>query len=103
MASFRNPAIQGTIAVLLILLGNAGYGPLLIFLNERFPTGLRSTGTALSWNLGFALGGLLPTFVSLSAGTLADLPRTLALYLFGVSVLFVAGALVIPETRGELK
>jgi hypothetical protein len=23
------------------------------FLNEHFPTGLRATGTALSWNLGF--------------------------------------------------
>ena len=95
-------AAQASFAVLLILIGNAGYGPLLIFLNERFPTALRSTGTALSWNLGFAVGGMLPAFVSLSAGSVARLPQTLAFYLFGISLLFLAGALIVPETRRDL-
>ncbi len=43
--------------------GNAVLAPVPIFLNERFPTALRASGTGLSWNIGFALGGMMPTFV----------------------------------------
>jgi predicted MFS family arabinose efflux permease len=92
-----------TYALVLTFFGNAGYAPLLIFLNERFPTALRASGTGLSWNIGFAIGGLMPTFVSLAAGSTQNLPYTLAIFLFGISVLFLTGALVIPETRGNLK
>ncbi|MQA03184.1 MAG: MFS transporter [Streptosporangiales bacterium] len=44
---------------------NAAYAPVLVFLNERYPTALRSRGTAVSWNTGFMIGGLMPTFVNL--------------------------------------
>ena len=57
----------GVYAVLLSALGSAGYAPILIFLNERFPTSIRATGTGLSWNIGFAIGGMMPTAVSLVA------------------------------------
>jgi MFS transporter, MHS family, proline/betaine transporter len=90
-------------ALLLTFLGNAGYGPLIIFLNERFPTALRATGTGLSWNIGFAVGGMMPTFVSLFAVTPADLPTMLAIFSFGISVLFLVGALIIPETKNKLR
>jgi MFS transporter, MHS family, proline/betaine transporter len=90
-------------SLVLTFFGNAGYAPLLIFLNERFPTALRSTGTGLSWNIGFAIGGMMPTFVSLSAPTPADLPEMLAIFSFGISALFLAGAWIIPETRGDLR
>src|SRR5437879_6354182 len=59
----------GVYAIVLSMLGSAGYAPLLIFLNERFPTEIRATGTGLSWNIGFAIGGMMPTAVSLSAHT----------------------------------
>src|SRR5699024_432521 len=42
-------------------LGMAAGGPIMVFLNERFPTHLRATGTALSWNTGYALAGMSPT------------------------------------------
>ncbi|MGA7325741.1 MAG: MFS transporter [Rhodomicrobium sp.] len=90
-------------ALFLTFLGNAGYAPLLVFLNERFPTALRSTGTGLSWNTGFAIGGIMPTFVSLSASTTGALPVVLAAFTFGVSVIFLIGALIIPETRGNFR
>lgn len=90
------------VSLLLTFFGNAGYAPLLIFLNERFPTALRSTGTGLSWNIGFAIGGLMPTFVSLFARTTADLPDMLAIFLVAISALFLAGACIIPETRGKV-
>jgi sugar phosphate permease len=44
-------------------IGNTCYAPLLFFLNDRFPTATRGSGTGLSWNVGFALGGMTHTFV----------------------------------------
>ena len=90
-------------ALVLTFFGNAGYAPILIFLNERFPTALRATGTGLSWNIGFAIGGLLPTFVSLFSSTPAQLPKMLAIFSVGISVLFLAGAIIIPETKDNLR
>lgn len=84
------------------MLGSIGYAPILIFLNERFPTSIRATGTGLSWNIGFAIGGLMPTLVSLSSPLPTDLPMSLALYLGGISVLFLIAALIVPETIGKL-
>ena len=93
-----------TLCVLgLAFLANGSYGPILIFLNERFPTDMRASGTGLSWNVGFALGGMMPTFVSLFATGPADLPMLLAVFTGAVSVLYVIGALIIPETRGNLE
>ena len=94
--------LLGVYAVLLSALGSAGYAPVLIFLNERFPTAIRATGTGLSWNLGFAIGGIMPTLVSLIAGKPSDLPMILAVFLVAISVIFLIGALVVPETRGRL-
>ena len=90
------------VSVLLVFLGNGTYAPLLIYLNERFPTTLRSTGTGLSWNIGFAIGGMMPTFASLAAPTTAALPTTLGWFLVAMSVLFLLGALLSPESSGEL-
>ena len=67
-------------ALAIAFIGNAGYAPILIFLNERFPTAVRSSGTGLSWNIGFALGGMMPTFVSLASPTTAD-PRLVGRFL----------------------
>jgi MFS transporter, MHS family, proline/betaine transporter len=89
-------------AFALTFIANGSYGPVLIFLNERFPTELRASGTGLSWNIGFALGGMMPTFVSLFSSGPQDLPMTLAIFTAVFSVLYVVGALIIPETRGNL-
>lgn len=93
----------GVYTLLLSALGSIGYAPVLIFLNERFPTSMRSTGTGLSWNIGFAIGGMMPTFVSLVASSPEELPMTLAYFVGAISVIFLAGALVAPETRGRLQ
>ncbi|MBB5083633.1 MFS transporter [Nonomuraea endophytica] len=61
----------------------AAFGPLPIFLNERFPTSIRASGTALSINGGFALAGLVPALVNAVSGGPAQLPY------------FVAGALAL--------
>ncbi|WP_250537359.1 MFS transporter [Caballeronia sp. AZ10_KS36] len=92
----------GVYAVLLSALGSAGYAPILIFLNERFPTAIRATGTGLSWNIGFAIGGMMPTFVSLVAKDASQLPSTLAIFVGAISIIFLVGAFVVPETLGKL-
>ena len=90
-------------ALAIAFLGNAGYAPILIFLNERFPTEIRASGTGLSWNIGFALGGMMPTFVSLVSGSPAEIPMSLAWFAVGVFVIYLIGAITIPETKGNFR
>ena len=91
------------LAISITFLGNIPLAPVLIILNERFPTRVRSSGTGLSWNIGFAFGGTMPTFVSLFSGGVGNIPATLAIFLLGGTVLFLIGSLIIPETRGHFE
>lgn len=97
-----NKAGIAVVAVVLTFLANAAYAPVLIFLNERYPTELRSRGTAVSWNTGFMIGGLLPTFVNLLSPTVDDLPLRLVIFLACAAAGFLAAVWVSPETRGAL-
>ncbi len=90
-------------ALIIIVIGNASYGPVMIFLNERFPTQFRATGTGLSWNIGFALGGIMPTLVTAASGTMAGIPHVLAIFTSGIFVVYLFGALIIRETKDEMQ
>jgi len=90
-------------ALAIAFIGNAGYAPVLIFLNERFPTELRATGTGLSWNMGFALGGMMPTFVSLASSGTAKIPMSLSIFASVIFAIYTIGAVIIPETKGNFK
>lgn len=104
MAQIHDMPLIAVCALIVAFLGNAGHAPLLIFLNERFPTALRATGTGLSWNVGFAIGGMAPTFVSLASSDGAQgIPHALAAFLVAISIVYLIGAAVIPETRGNLR
>jgi MHS family proline/betaine transporter-like MFS transporter len=103
MAGTESVALIAACAFLLSFIANASYAPLLIFLNEKFPTALRATGTGLSWNVGFALGGMLPTLVSLAAAGPSAIPMTLSLFLTGVTIVYLIGAFLTEETRGNLE
>ncbi len=87
----------------LTVCGNASYAPILVFLNERFPTRIRATGTAVSWNVGFAVGGMMPTFATVTSPGISALPRHVVSFLVGAIVIYIVGALVVPETRGRLE
>jgi MHS family proline/betaine transporter-like MFS transporter len=98
---------RGTITTVVCVLavaflGNAGSGPTMAFLNERFPAELRASGTALSWNIGFGLGGMVPALVSLASTAAGDVTYTLAFFAAGIFAVFTIGALSVPETRGQL-
>jgi MHS family proline/betaine transporter-like MFS transporter len=88
-------------ALTIAFIGNAAYAPVLIFLNERFPTALRASGTGLSWNIGFALGGMMPTFVSLASGSVQGIPFSLAVFTAVIFLFYLIGAIVVPETKGR--
>jgi MFS family permease len=90
-------------SVLLCLLANAAMAPVLVFLNERFPTRIRATGTSLSWNVGFALGGMTPTLVTALSGGVSNFPSTLAILLVIAGIIFLVGAVAVPETRGRFE
>jgi MFS transporter, MHS family, proline/betaine transporter len=89
--------------LLLTVFANASYAAVPIFLNEGFPTRLRATATAVVWNGGFAIGGLMTTFVSLASPTVADIPSRLAIFLTVCVALFIVGAALSRETRGALE
>ncbi|MET0288095.1 MAG: MFS transporter [Pseudoxanthomonas sp.] len=88
-------------AIAISLIGGAAIAPIMIFLNERFATDIRASGTGLSWNIGFALGGTMPTFVSLAAATPEQIPMVLAIFGGTLGLVYLIGAVVIPETRGR--
>ena len=90
-------------ALAIAFLGNAGYAPILIFLNERFPTEIRASGTGLSWNIGFALGGMMPIFVSLASAGPAQIPMSLSIFIVVIFIIYLLGALLVPETKGEFR
>jgi MFS transporter, MHS family, proline/betaine transporter len=90
-------------ALAISFLGNAGYAPILIFLNERFPTEIRASGTGVAWNSGFALGGMMPTFVSLASAGPSQIPMSLAIFAVVIFLIYLLGALLIPETKGDFQ
>lgn len=101
-----DPSNDGLImvyATALAFFANAAYAPVLVFLNERYPTALRARGTAVSWNTGFMIGGLMPTFVNLASPGLADVPGRLMVFLVVVIVVFLIGTAISPETRGAME
>lgn len=101
-----DPAKTGLITVYataLAFFANAAYAPVLVFLNERYPTALRSRGTAVCWNTGFMIGGLMPTFVNLASPGLADVPARLMVFLIVVVAAFLIAGAISPETRGAME
>jgi MFS family permease len=88
--------------IALAFFGSTAFAPIVVFLNERFPTAVRSTGTSLSWNCGFAIGGMMPTFVSLASPTVAALPHSLEVFLAAAAVVMLIGTVLTPETKGRL-
>jgi hypothetical protein len=45
----------------------------------------------------------MPTFVSLFSSSPAQIPMVLAMFAVGLSVIYLIGSVVIPETQGNFK
>ena len=87
-------------AIVLCFLGTALCGPLIAFLNERFPTAIRASGTGLSWNIGFAIGGTMPSLVTAASPTMRDIPLRLVIFLIAAIVIAFIGSLRAPSASG---
>jgi MFS family permease len=87
------------VASLMVLLMIGAEAPILIFLNERFPTRIRATGTALSWNVGFAIAGMMPTFVTALSPNVTDFTSRAAILMAITSALFIGATFLVRETR----
>ena len=90
-------------AIVLCFLGTALCGPLIAFLNERFPTAIRASGTGLSWNIGFAIGGTMPSLVTAASPTMRDIPLRLVIFLVAAIVIAFIGSLRAPEASGFIE
>jgi MFS transporter, MHS family, proline/betaine transporter len=102
MADMHSVALIAVCSVIVTSVAVGSNGPLLVFLNERFPTEIRASGCGLSWNAGFAIGGLAPTFVSLASPDVSELPAVSALFILGAALVYLLGAVLAPETRGRI-
>ncbi|MGH3311030.1 MAG: MFS transporter [Streptomyces sp.] len=105
LVTSTDPAKTGQImlySTALAFFANAAYAPVLVFLNERYPTALRARGTAVCWNTGFMVGGLMPTFVNLASPGLADVPGRLTGFLIAAVAVFLIANAISPETRGAM-
>jgi len=106
LLAHADPSRTGLIllyASALVFFANAAYAPVVVFLNERYPTALRSRGTAVCWNTGFMIGGLMPTFLNLASPTLSDVPGRLMGFLIAVVAVYLVANAISPESRGGME
>ena len=103
LAGARSMTKIAALSLLMIWIGDIAIAPIMIFLNERFPTAIRATGTAFCWNVGFALGGLVPLAVSLLSPTIADIPSRLTWFALLASACLIVGPMFCQETRGRFE
>jgi hypothetical protein len=79
-----------------VLMGfSAGVIPVVI--SELFPTKIRFSGIAVSYNLGFAIFGGLTPFISLSLVYYTGLKTAPAIYLGGVAFLALLASLYVSK------
>ena len=108
-ALFGVPFLAGSVdlrsitVISLLFAAFANAQPTLIFLNERYPTAIRATGTSVCWNVGFAVGGMMPMIVTGVAPSVAKIPVSLTWFLLGMSVLLFISTMFVKETRGNFQ
>lgn len=95
----QESALMSLIAVLMGLLVSIISAPLLIFLNELFPTEVRATGTSFVWNIGYAIGGMTPTVITALSPTVDDMPIRLFTALAVAAFVLVVAAALVGETK----
>jgi MFS family permease len=92
----------GTMALLVIGFSLMGltFGPMGALLPELFPTNVRYTGSAVSYNFSSILGAAVAPFIAVALWELADgSPVLVGIYLTAMSVLTLIALFVSKETR----
>lgn len=82
------------------LLMGATFGPMGAVLPELFPTNVRYSGSAISYNVSSILGAALAPIVAVALWAAADgSPWLVGIYLSAMSVLTLIALLLAPETK----
>ncbi|MFP3209347.1 MAG: MFS transporter [Nitrososphaeria archaeon] len=102
----RTFATAAPYVFIISFLSGFGSGMVVAYLNESYPTLIRATGVAFTWNVAFAVGGMAPTIataVMASMRGIAAFPRVMALLTGFIGAWIVAVSLAAPETKGFLE
>lgn len=82
-----------------------GGGGIMSYVNENFPTKIRSTGVSLSWNIGFLVGNFVPllliTVLYLTSITLFPLVEMVTMIILGALIISVS--VISHETKGNIE
>lgn len=90
---------------LISLLSDFGGGIVMVYLNELYPTNIRGTGVAFTWNTGFAIGGASPTIISLILAEVRGVSRFPMLMfsaLIFTAAIILIGSILTRETKGSI-
>jgi MFS family permease len=107
LGSLTSANLSSIIATAFIIsfLVDFGGGMLMTYLNEIYPTNVRGTGVAFTWNTGFAIGGSSPTIISLVlalVGGYSKFPITMFSALIVAGIIILMGSLLTTETKGNI-
>lgn len=91
----------GIVAVVAFVLPNAPLGCLVVYLNERFGAGVRSSGYGTVYTLSLILPALYSVWITVLQAVLPYEYTAVVLIVIG-GVLFFVGAWIGPETRGTV-
>jgi MFS family permease len=79
---------------------SGSFSPMGAFFTELFPTRLRASGQGFSYNLGRGGGALFPAMVGYLSVRIS-LGESIAVFALGAYSIMIAGAALLPETRGR--
>ncbi|WP_230748388.1 MFS transporter [Brevibacterium sp. CCUG 69071] len=97
------PASILVASAVMVMISGAISAPLIIFLNETFPTHIRSTATAFSWNVGYGLSGMMPTVVTAVSAETGNIITVLIVLSTAISAVFLMLMFTSGETKGRLQ
>lgn len=100
LASGSTPMVMFFLALGFTLMGLT-FGPMGAFLPEMFPTNIRYTGSAVSYNVSSILGAALAPIVAVWLwGVAGGSPLYVGLYLTGAALITFVALLLTKETKG---
>jgi MFS family permease len=96
---FTGALVQAFLVFGFVLMG-ASFGPMGAVLPELFPTNVRYSGSAISYNVSSILGAAIAPLIAVWLWQLGDgNPWLVGLYLSAMSVLTFIALLIAPETK----
>ncbi len=99
LETVSRPLMFVALAGAMVVLG-CMFGPVAAFLPELFPTRVRYTGAALTYNLGGVIGGAMTPLVATRLTEAYGTAQPVGFYLAGLGVLALGCLRLLPETTG---